>query len=55
MLQDFKEYRIKMEPFFTAVKGVEAHTGDPAGRRAQGHLLQAGEGNGSDARWGGDE
>lgn len=39
MLQDFKEYRSKMELFFTAAKAVEAHTGDPAGRSAQGHAV----------------
>ena len=37
LLQDFKEYRNKMELFFKAAKAVEAHTGDPAGRSAQGH------------------
>ena len=39
LLQDFKEYRSKMELFFTAAKAVEAHTGDPAGRSAQGHAV----------------
>ena len=32
LLQDFKEYRSKMELFFTAAQAVEAHTQDPAGR-----------------------
>ena len=39
LLQDFKEYRSKMELFFTAAKAVEAHTGDPAGRSTQGHAV----------------
>ena len=39
LLQDFKEYRSKMELFFTAAKAVEEHTGDPAGRAVQGHTV----------------
>ena len=39
LLQDFKEYRSKMELFFTAAKAVEVHSGNPAGRSAQGHAV----------------
>ena len=39
LLQDFKQYRSKMELFFTAAQAVEAHTGDPAGRSAVGHTV----------------
>jgi hypothetical protein len=37
LLQDFKQYRSKMELFFTAAQAVEAHTGTPAGRSRRGN------------------
>ena len=39
LLQDFKQYRAKMELFFTAAQAVEAHTGDPADRSAAEHTV----------------
>ena len=39
LLQDFKQYRSKMELFFTGAQAVEAHTGDPAGRSEVGHTV----------------
>ena len=39
LLQDFKTYRSKMELFFTAAQAVGAHTGEPAGREAEGHTV----------------
>ena len=39
LLQDFKQYRDKMELFFTAAKAVEAHTGDPTGREDAAHIV----------------
>ena len=55
LLQDFKEYRSKMELFFTAAQTVEAHTQDPAGRTQSVHLMPAGESHGGDVRGRGDE
>ena len=37
LLQDFREYRAKIELFLTAVKTVDTHTGDPAERGQAGH------------------
>ena len=55
LLQDFKEYRSKMELFFTAAQTVEAHTQDPAGRTQSVHLMPAGESHGGDVGGRGDE
>ena len=59
LLQDFKSYREKMELFFTAAQAVGAHTGEQAGREAQGHnsvpLLQARKSHDSDVGGRGDE
>ena len=43
LLQDFKQYRAKMELFFTAAQAVEAHTGDPADRSAAEHTVPGSE------------
>jgi hypothetical protein len=39
LLQDFKQYRTKMELFFTAAQAVAAHTGVLPGRSEVAHTV----------------
>ena len=39
LLQDFTQYKEKMELFFTAAQVVGVHTVDPAGRHDKAHTL----------------
>ena len=39
LLQDFQQYRAKMETFFMAAQAVAEHTGDVPGREAEGHRI----------------
>ena len=39
LLQDFKQYRAKMELFLTAVNTVDTHTGDPGERGSAEHKV----------------